>query len=98
LLPFTSLDAVTATGVGEERDLETSLRYHTAHLVTTGSPSSVDVALQGSLDGTNWVHLATLSAGALVTSNNHVVRYIRAELHTLSGGSSPTVTVKIASA
>ena len=66
--------------------------------IVTGSPATVSVTLEGSLDGTNWFVLATNTS----TSNalSHVVdkpvRFIRAQLGTLTGGSSPTISVGIA--
>jgi hypothetical protein len=97
VLPFASLNAATATGAGTSRDLEGLYRYVTMAMSATGSPSTVNIDLEGSHDGTNWVVLtgAALSQGA-VSVNAHLIRYVRANLKTLTGGSSPTVTATIA--
>ena len=103
-LPFTSLDAAAATGAGASRDLEALSGHHTMVVSSTGSPSSVSVILEGSHDGSVWVQLGTaVGAGPSVRTVpgdgvlEHLVRFVRANLVTLSGGSSPTVTATIAS-
>jgi len=78
---------------------------------TTGSPSSVSVDLEGSLDGSFWFALGRLNDLSALTvgpdpyggqdtsatfKHAHWVRHVRANLLTLSGGSSPTVTALIA--
>lgn len=97
MLPFASLDAATATGPGASRDLESLFRVITMAMSTTGSPSTVAIDLEGSHDGTNWFQLigGTPSQGA-VSIGTHLVRHVRANLKTLTGGSSPTVTATIA--
>ncbi|MFJ1539298.1 hypothetical protein ACIODS_12215 [Micromonospora chalcea] len=102
-LPFTSLNAATSTGVGVARDYETSLRYHTIHVTVAGSPNGANVSLEGSHDGQRWFLLGAVGVGtgqtqAVRTVNEHFVRYVRANLTDLSGGTSPTVTATIASA
>ena len=107
-LPFTSLNAATTVGPGTINDLETVSDDHTIISSCTGGtpgPFSAVVALEGSHDGVTW---APLSAGvSFSTSNSGVssttpvrsalVRYVRANLTTLYGGTAPTVTVTIAS-
>jgi hypothetical protein len=108
-LPFTSLNAATATGPGASRDLETVGGYHGMIAWSTGSPATAQVTLEGSHDGSNWVILGTGvnatggPASLIVPSSSTpgnpglLVRYVRANLTSLSGGSSPTVTATIAS-
>jgi hypothetical protein len=66
----------------------------------TGSPSSVSINLEGTIDGTNWFVLANsgntgqfLMGGVLFP-----VKGVRANLTDLSGGSSPTVTATVVAA
>ncbi|MFD4343411.1 hypothetical protein ACFWQ6_00765 [Streptomyces coelicoflavus] len=101
MLPFTSLDAATAAGPGEAKDLEGALAIHFLIAVVTGGPSTADIALEGSHDGVTWVTLATASgtvASRTARAEAYAVRYVRANLTSLSGGSAPTVTATIASA
>jgi hypothetical protein len=103
--PFISLDGATATGPGEAHDLGGVYDHHTIVASQTGSPSSVQVVFEGSHDGQTWISLASLSfssgpASATVPTTavpGALVRFVRANLTTLSGGSSPTVTATIAS-
>jgi len=64
--------------------------------------TAVTVALEGSLDGTTYAALASHALVAAEISAEaaifHVidkpVRYVRANLTTLTGGTDPTITVK----
>lgn len=102
MLPFNSLDAATATGAGTSKDLEESKSDHFMIVSLTGGPSTISVDLEGSHDGSMWVVLANASTGAGATRTASVVgkpvRYVRANLVELSGGTSPTASVTIASA
>lgn len=64
----------------------------------TGAPTTVSVTLQGSLDGVNWFVLATSSSttGDYQSVADKPVFFVRANLATLTGGTSPTVTARIA--
>lgn len=98
-LPFTSLDAATAVGPGESRDLEDVRRHFTVVYFATGGPTSASVVLEGSHDGTNWVQVAGMAAGptpSATTIYTNWFRHIRANLTALNGGTSPTVTATIA--
>lgn len=104
-LPFVSLDAATATGPGASNDLEGVYDHHTLVVAATGG-CTWSVALEGSHDGSTWVSLrnfGTFSAAAMAGTvpdpdaiPGNLVRYVRANLVTLSGGTNPTVTVTIA--
>ena len=98
--PNTSLAAATATGPGVVTDLGVVRTAHALDTTITGSPSAVTVNLEGSLDGTAWVVLATstATAGDVQTVSGKGVRYVRANLVALTGGTAPTVTALIASA
>lgn len=58
---------------------------------TTGG-ATVKVQLQGTIDGVNWMNLATFDTGAgsasgdIVTSSSHVVGAVRALAETVSAG------------
>ncbi len=64
-------------------------------VVCTGSPTTALVAMEGSLDGTNWTLLAELNcapSGAIFEFTVKSMAYVRARLKTLSGGTTPTVS------
>lgn len=98
--PFTSLNAVTVTGAGASLDLGVIRSAHSMQTTTTGSPTGVTVLLEGSLDNAHFVTLATSTStsGDVQTATGKAVRYVRANLTVLSGGTSPTVTAIVASA
>lgn len=95
----TALAAVTANGSSTAIDLVTPYRTHTLQTVVTGAPTSLSVTLEGSLNGTNWVVLATSTSttGDAQFAVDKPVRYVRATLSALTGGTAPTVTALIAS-
>jgi hypothetical protein len=99
--PTTSLNAATATGAGPVVDLGVVRSSHTLQTTVTGAPTGVSVNLEGSLAvGGPWAVLAnsTSTTGDVQTASGKAVRYVRANLVTLTGGTAPTVTALIASA
>jgi hypothetical protein len=91
------LSAVAATGAGAAKDFDCGFANHGFQVVLTGSPVLAVVALQGSLDGTNWVTLGTWdkavrASGDIVFVSGKPVSRVRANVTTLSGGTAPTVT------
>jgi hypothetical protein len=93
----TSLDAVTATGAGALVDLESARASHALQVTHTGSPTAVVVKLMGSLDGTTFTEIgewdsATEANGATVFVTGKPSVFVRADLGTLTGGATPTVT------
>jgi len=99
--PNTSLNAATSTGPGTVTDLGVVRSSHTLQTSTTGSPTGVTVNLEGSLAATGpWATLATSTSttGDVQTATGKAVRYVRANLTVLTGGTAPTVTALIASA
>jgi len=99
--PTTSLAAATATGAGTVVDLGVVRSSHTMQTIVTGAPATVTVTLEGSLNGTTaWATLATSTSttGDVQTATGKAVRYVRANLTVLTGGTAPTVTALIASA
>lgn len=92
-----AMPGATATGAGNSIDLDHGRRTFTMQTVVTGTPVAVSITLQGSLDGANWTTLATSTS---VTGDQQYVidkpqRFLRANLGTLTGGTSPTVTAYI---
>ena len=96
------LNAADATGAGTSVKVSQIPSQHTVQATITGSPSGVTVDLEGSLDDSTYATLAShaFSAAELTATAAifHVVdkpiRHVRANLTSLAGGSSPTVTVK----
>lgn len=97
------LDAVTGTGAGARSIRFTVPRKeHTVQVVVTGAPVAVTIDLEGSLNGTEWFQLANyvFTAGdiaaeqAMFHVTNKPVMDVRANLVTLTGGASPTVTAR----
>lgn len=95
----TSLNAVAANGNGTVVDFGSAKRCVSLLISTTGAPTAGTVTLSVSLDGVTYVASATTAA---VTANpavaflaNVAVRYARADLSALAGGTAPTVTAKL---
>lgn len=95
------LTAATATGAGASVRLKKGVQEHTVQVIITGAPTAVTVALESSLnDGVTWNSIGTyaFSAGDLAAASAmyHVVNkpaeLVRANVTTLTGGTSPTVT------
>jgi hypothetical protein len=104
-VPFVALSAVTSTGPGPSHDLGELADHHTMFFKVTGG-ASWTIVLEGSHDDTNWLGLGqgSGSSGALTEVTvpttslpGTLVRYVRANLTSLTGGSSPTVSATIAS-
>lgn len=98
--PTASLTSAAATGPGTTTDLGVVRSVHTLQTSTTGTPSAVTVNLEGSLAAAGpWVTLvaSTSTTGDVQTVSGKAVRYVRANLATLTGGTAPTVTALIAS-
>lgn len=99
-----SLVAATATGAGQALVFDSPKRAHFGFQISwTGSPSSIEVQLEVTIDGTNWVSIGTFTSngstpasGAIQTSETGPVMGTRLNLTGLSGGSSPTVSGSIA--
>lgn len=99
--PTTSLNAVTTTGAGTVVDLGVVRSTHTLQTTVTGTPATVTVNLEGSLAAAGpWATLvaSTSTSGDVQTVSGKAVRYVRANLAALTGGTAPTVTALIASA
>lgn len=100
---FASLEGTSELGPGTERQLLIATAHHTMAVTLTGEPTNCEVALEGSHDGYAWFPLGTLQCaltGGIKTTQPtaHLFTHVRANLLTLTGGTSPTVTASIASA
>lgn len=90
-----SLDAAVAVGAGVALEVEGS-RSYALDVRSTGTPTAISVTLEGSLDGSNWETLGSAATAAGITwSVDTPVKFVRANLGTLTGGTTPTVTAVI---
>ena len=95
------LDAATTTGASPRWKAYGST-YHTVQVNLTGSPTAVTVDLEGSLDNNTYFTLAShvLNSSELSNSSamfhveSKIVEYIKSNVTNLTGGTSPTVTVR----
>ena len=78
------LDGVTATGEGPVVDLRELKSHFTGIRFYTGTVTTLQMALRGSLDGEHWFSLSALDSTP-VTVSTHQVRYIRADVDAYSG-------------
>ncbi len=88
--PITSLNAVSATGVGTALDTGGAMINATLQVHTTGTITTISINLEGSNNNTDWVVLttstATVSADYLVIAPaGATMRYYRANLTVLTG-------------
>lgn len=97
-MAYTSLSAVTSPEVGSAQNLLSLLTHHTMVTTVTGTPSTCEILMEGSLDNSTWITLGVTNGTGSCHSVAAVVQYVRANLTTLGGGSSPTVTAKLGSA
>lgn len=98
------LDAATATGTSVAVKMNRKPAKHTFQIVMGGTvvATAVTVDAEGSLDDITYFQLAShaLSAGEITAEAamfhlvDTPVKYIRANLITLTGGTAPTITVK----
>ena len=103
-MAHTLLSAATSTGAGSSQRVSMIPSQHTIQATMGGTlvATAVTVDLEGSLDDSTWFQLArhAFSAGeisaeaAMFHVNDKPVKYVRANLITLTGGTAPTVTVK----
>jgi|SRR5208282_2093385 len=106
--PFTTLAAATVagawpTGEGKVDSFYTARNYISMQVSWTSNPTDVEVELWGSVDGTNFGLLQTfqggsggaLASGSIIVSAGFPVIAAVANLKTLTGGTSSTVTATI---
>ena len=88
----------TQDEVGVSNVLDATLESpdtHTLQYITTGSPSSATLRLEGSIDNVNWFDLSgtqNCASSGMFHVVNKIVLYLRVNLLSLSGGTDPTVT------
>jgi len=102
-MAHTLLNAATATGTGSTQKTFAIPDKHTVAATMGGTvvATAVTVSLEGSIDDTTWFTLAShaFSAGEITAEaamfhiTDKPVKYVRANLVTLTGGTAPTVTV-----
>jgi len=65
---------------------------------TTGSPASITINLEGSIDGTNWYQLdqSVATTGEMRTVINKAVRWLRINLTGLASGSVTATVMAVA--
>ena len=93
-----SLNAVTAPGAGSAIMFDTPKSVVSLIATATGGPTDIDISLQGTIDGTNWVNLVNSPTGTnkIIGSTDRAVLGIRAFLNNWNGGSTPTFTASVA--
>lgn len=101
--PQTLLSAVSTTGVsGYILDMWPSRGGFPLHItwttLTTASPATVTINLEGSIDGTNWYQLdqSVSTSGEMRTVINKAVRWLRANLTTLASGTMTCMVMVVA--
>lgn len=93
------LNGVTATGAGAAVDLGTVRWDHSIYTSWSSSPTNVTVYLEVSLDNVIWRRATDenyadgVGEGTALSTVTVGARYVRARLNTLTGGTSPQVTV-----
>lgn len=89
--------AHSATGTKAAIDVTRVMPHkHTASVIVTGTPATCVITLEGSIDGTNFFDISgnqTCTASLMFHVVEKPVLYVRPNLTTLTGGSSPTVTL-----
>lgn len=98
---LTSLSAATATGAGTSQAYTFARQAFALQVTSTGTPTAVIVNLEASLDGSHWFKVGAWNStlqttGDIVFVSDAPCYTIRANLATLTGGTSPTVTATVA--
>lgn len=100
VMPKVLLQNTANLGPWSNYNLETEVAREATFLVTTtGSPASFSIDLEGFHAGgpsNDWYPLLNVTAPGWYTVSSHWVKAFRANLKSISGGSSPTVSVTVA--
>lgn len=93
---FTAQTAVGATiSSGQMRGVAV---WHTIELIVTGAPATCTYRLQGTRDGITWFNISaadiTCTATTVSFESGKPAVQVRGNLLTLTGGTSPTITLK----
>ena len=98
-IEFGTLSSVTTTAAVDVSLLTPS--KHTIQTLIAGSPAACSIQLEGTLDDVSgsptWANLSgsqTCTSSVTFHVTERPVRGVRVNLTALSGGSSPTVTIK----
>ncbi len=94
---FQFLNGATTTGTGDVLTFVTPSQCQISlQVVYTGAPSVVHVHLEGTINGVDWDNVLDAqpgASGAIVAAVINPVTALRANLITLTGGTSPAVSV-----
>lgn len=98
--PKISLNGAGAVGAGRAVDLGSCYSNCSLQTLVSNTATAVSVTLEGSLDGINWVVLATSTSvtGDMQFSTGKAVRYLRANLGTLTTTTGSTVNARVGAA
>jgi hypothetical protein len=95
LILANSFTAQTATG--QTASLLSNSALHSIHLVVTGGPATCTYRLQGSNNNTTWFDLSasdiTCTSSIASYEATKPAVYVRGDLKTLTGGTTPSVTL-----
>lgn len=83
----------SGTGYSPVKIYTKPFHFHTWEIIINGSPTGVDVRLQGSLTGRGWGDLDVYTGLTSVSRHavNKLIRQVRVQVVTLSGGTAPTI-------
>jgi hypothetical protein len=82
---YESLAAITVPTIGPPTGVPASLMSYSIEVDTTGSPT-FSVNLEGSLSGTAWTILGTVTSTGIAWFSNKPCTFLRANCTALSGG------------
>lgn len=88
------LDAASTTQVTSSEEVPDVSKYG-LQVSTTGSPASVQVLVEGSIDGVNWMGLLSVTSATTGWVADRPMKFVRLNLAMLSGGTSPTVSASL---
>jgi hypothetical protein len=99
-----SLSGATAPGAGTAIDLKGARDKIAMQVSYTSNPTAIVVNLEITIDGTNWQQVATFNGGSggtdatgkIIASVGVPALQARANVTTITGGTSPAVTANIA--
>ena len=97
------LDAVLVTGASDTWGIRRLVTEHVVQLTMGGTvvATAVTIDLEGSLDDVTFFTLIShplsgaeiIDEGVMFHVNNKLVKFVRVNLTTLTGGTDPTITV-----
>lgn len=87
----------TTTGATAALGMNGIAVNHSIGLIVTGGPATCTYSLQGSRDGTNWFNITASAVTCTTTTQSNEANKpwprVRGNLLTLTGGTTPTVTL-----